>query len=90
MRKIKFVLLLFVVLATFTSCTDNQSVKGWGGTADFEMPAGQKLINVTWKNNELWYLTREMTDKDSCESYKFQEKSSWGIMEGTYLIKETR
>jgi hypothetical protein len=31
-----------------------------------------------------------MTADDKVETYKFQEKSSWGVLEGTYTIKEVR
>lgn len=82
---------LFAILAiTFASCTQNERAKNFGGTATINLPAGQKLINVTWKNDELWYLTRPMNSSDSAETYTFKEESSYGIMEGTVILKETK
>jgi len=84
MRKIA----LFAIAAiTFSSCTQNEMAKNYGGSIDLNLPAGQKLVNITWKDNEIWYLSRPMTSKDSVETYSFQEKSSFGIQEGTITIK---
>jgi len=43
---------------------------------------------VTWKESEIWILTRDMREDDSVETYDFSEKSSWGILEGRVTIKE--
>jgi len=87
MKKVILAIMLGVMV---TSCTENNRVKNWGGDGTLTLPKGQKLINVTWKENQVWYLTREMTSQDSCQIYKFHEESSWGVMEGTYTIIETK
>ena len=74
----------------FNSCTQNQRAKSFGGKAEIALPANQKLINATWKDDNLWYLTRPMTEVDSAVTYTFQEESSFGIMEGTYIIRERK
>lgn len=79
---------LFALL--LTSCTENQRVKSWGGTGSYSIEKGQKVVNVTWKNEELWILTRTMHADESAETYKFNEKSSYGMIEGTYIISETK
>jgi hypothetical protein len=94
-KSIGGILFLSCILTTFvligiTSCTKNQRVKRFGGTATIELPAGQKLVHCTWKDSNLWYLTRPMGANDSVEIYTFQEKSNFGMIEGTYKIKETR
>ncbi len=86
---IKF-LLAVAIMATLVSCTENSRVKNWGGTGTINLPKGRKLINITWKENEVWYLTRPMTESDSVETYQFTEESSWGAVEGTYNIIETK
>jgi hypothetical protein len=86
----KKILIIAVMSLMFVSCTENGRVKNWGGTATLNLPKGQKLLNVTWKESELWYLSRPMTATDSAETYNFQEKSSWDMMEGTYIIKEEK
>lgn len=82
--------IIALVALTFTSCTQNEMAKNYGGSMVMELPAGQKLINLTWKNDEIWYLSRQMETIDSAEVYTFQEKSSYGIQEGTITIKESK
>ncbi len=84
---------IFVLIATsliFNSCTENTRVKHWGGEGNINLPAGRKLMTVTWKENQIWYLTRPMNSNDSAETYQFHEESSWGMIEGTYNIIETK
>ena len=90
--KMKFSILTLVVLllvVSLASCTDNSRAKSWGGEAHIILPPGQKLVNATWKDDELWYLTRLMKEDETPENYTFQEKSSWGMLEGTVTISET-
>ena len=87
MRKL---LLGLVVGIGLISCTENSRVKTFGGTGDINLPKGQKLVNVTWKNEQIWYLKRPFHDNENEETYRFQEESSWGVVEGTYYIHETR
>lgn len=83
----KYILLAFLSLILF-GCTENQRVKTFGGSASLKLPSGQKLINATWKQDNLWILTRPMTELDSCQTYTFLESSSFGILEGSYTIIE--
>jgi hypothetical protein len=78
------------VIAMLGSCTENSRVKNWGGEGTINLPKGRKLVTVTWKGEQIWYLTRSMNSSDVAETYKFQEESSWGVMEGTYNIVETK
>jgi hypothetical protein len=78
------------VIAMLGSCTENNRVKNWGGEGTINLPKGRKLVNVTWKETQVWYLTRPMDSNDVAETYLFQEESSWGVMEGTYNIVETK
>lgn len=86
----KKLLLLWLFSCSLDACTDNQSAKNYGGTAEVTLPAGEKLITATWKDDDLWYLTRPMLATDSAVTYTFKEKSSFGMMEGTYIIHETK
>jgi hypothetical protein len=83
-------LFLGLGLILMASCTENQLAKGWGGTATVELPVGEKLIEATWKDEQLWYLTRPMREDESPETFKFQEKSSYGVVEGTVIFKESK
>jgi hypothetical protein len=70
------------------SYTENEMVKNFGGEGDLHLPAGNKLVNVTWKESQIWYLTRPMTSTDEAVTYTFKEQSGWGVIEGTYFIHE--
>jgi len=86
----KKLLLAIGVIAMLGSCTENSRVKNFGGEGTINLPKGRKLVNVTWKETQVWYLTRPMNSTDVAETYQFQEESSWGVMEGTYNIVETK
>jgi hypothetical protein len=77
-------------ILSLAACTQNERAKSFGGTATIDLPKGQKLVTVTWKEKEIWYLTRPMSATDSAESYTFQEESSYGVMEGTVILKESK
>lgn len=84
------ILFSLIIALTFSACTENQRAKSFGGKAVIELPKGKKLINATWKDDNLWYLTRNMNKNDIPEEYIFSEKSSFGMMEGVYVIKEIK
>jgi hypothetical protein len=81
-------LIAFAALA-LSSCTENMKVKSFGGTSTIEIPADQKFVLATWKDENLWITTKKRSAADSVKSeYNFAEKSSLGVMEGTYIIIE--
>lgn len=93
MKRSKLLLPMFVVLMTTvflsTSCTDNQRARSWGGNMTINLEQGQKLVNVTWKDEDMWILTRPMKPGETPETYRFVEESTWGIMEGSATIIES-
>ena len=88
MKRIIILVALAASTLTFNGCTDNQAVKGWGGTMTIDLPPGQKLVNVTWKQAQLWYLTRPAKAGETPETLTFKEKSNYGMIEGTVIFKE--
>lgn len=83
-------LLVLLLAITITSCTQNQKAKSYGGTAEIEVPAGVKVLNVTWKEDNFWYLSRPMRADEKPDTLRFTEKSSYGVWEGTYILYEKR
>lgn len=75
---------------SFTSCTEQSRIRNFGGAGDINLEPNQKLVMATWKNNDLWFLTRSMTGNDSAENYSFSESSSVGVFEGTIFIHEVK
>lgn len=86
----KLFILAIIAGLGLASCTENERAKSFGGTATINLPTGQKLVNVTWKDTQLWYLTRQMKPNDSAETYEFKEESNFGIIEGTVKLVETK
>lgn len=83
-------LLILSIFILLSSCTENSWIKNWGGEGQIQLPQGKKLVNVTWKGDEVWYLVRDMKQDEFPEKYEFHEKSSFGMLEGTYIIVESR
>lgn len=88
MKTLKIIVLL-VVIGLGCSCTQNIRAKHWGGKATEVLPSGQKLVTVTWKDADLWILTRPMKSGESAETYNFKESSTWGVLNGTVTIIES-
>lgn len=84
------VLVLFLVIMIAPSCSEQGKTRGYGGTMDLELEPNDKLMEITWKDDSLWILTKAMTEDDVAENYKFYEKSSLGVVEGCVNIKEKK
>jgi hypothetical protein len=87
MKKI-FTILLILFIAM--SCTENIRVRTFGGSGEIKLPQGQKLVNATWKEADMWILTKPMVETDKAETYSFSESSSFGIWQGTYKLIESK
>jgi len=86
MRYFKFIALaLFIV-----GCTQNQLARSFGGTAKIQLPCNVKLVTATWKQDNLWYLTRQMENGEKASTYQFHEDSSFGLIQGDVIITECR
>lgn len=85
-----FIFSFFVVMMILTSCTQNQRAKNFGGKAEIVLPKGKKLVMATWKDDNLWYLTRDMRPEENAEVYQFAEESSFGFLNGNYTITEQK
>jgi len=82
------VILLGCISITATNC--NWVAKEAGGTITVHVGKGQKLVNATWKESNLWILTRDMKPEETSEKYTFQEYSNFGILEGTVILEESK
>lgn len=88
MKKIFASILLVSILLLF-GCSQMMAKK-FGGDYTLELPKGEKLVNITWKKDNLWYLTVPMEDDYEPQIYKFQVDTLWGVFEGTVTIVESR
>lgn len=80
--------ILLLALVSTLGCTEQVRAKSFGGTLRTDLPADRKLVNVTWKEANMWVLTRPMRPEERAESYEFRESSSFGMMQGTIVITE--
>jgi hypothetical protein len=55
-----------------------------------ELDPGQKLVNATWKEANLWYLTEPMESGYVPKTKVFKEDSRFGVMEGKVIFHEKR
>lgn len=85
-KRIIYALLLLCLL--LSGCTEQTITRNLGGTMTLDLKPGQKLEEITWKDDQLWYLTRPMKEDEEPETHTFQESSEWGIIEGTVIIIE--
>lgn len=93
MKKIKkcfitSVIALALSTTLFSSC--QTATKNWGGDMTINLGPNQKLEEITWKDDSLWYLTRPMTEDDIAETHTFQQQTDFGVFEGTVTIIETK
>lgn len=87
-----------VSILSLASC-DNYKAKHLGGTMTVELEKDQKLVTCSWKggtqsgstslqSTSLWILTRTRKEGEQAETYKYSEKSTMGVLEGTVVIQE--
>ncbi len=84
--------LSLIIIATLaaTGCTENQRARTFGGTANTQLPSGVKLVTATWKDDDLWLLTRIMRADEKPETYALTEQSSFGVIQGKVIIVESK
>lgn len=88
MRKVLFVLM--IILFTMISCTEQSVTRRFGGTIRIDLPKGEKLINATWKETDLFYLTEPMDSDYIPKTKTFRESSSFGVFESEVLFIESK
>lgn len=90
MKKRIIAIVSTIMFVMFLSGCEQYATKHLGGNMTVHLESNTKLVNVTWKDNNLWFLVKPMTDNDIAETYYFQEDSELGILEGTVTIIETK
>lgn len=86
----KKLILIIIALICMCSCTEQIRTRQFGGKMEIRLPAGQELMEATWKDDDLFYLTRPMAPDYVPVTKTFQESSSWGVMESTVYFIETQ
>ena len=78
----------FITCGFVLGCTENQRARQFGGTGHVEVKPGHKIVGATWKNTDLWVLTRPVRPGEEPETLSLREFSSWGAIEGEMLLRE--
>ena len=86
MKKIIGILLMFLCL---TSC-DQSITRTIGGTTKIELEPGEKLLECTWKGDDIWYLVEPMDSDYIPKTKTFKESSRIGVLEGKVIFYEKR
>lgn len=89
-KHITFIILVMIMGSFVTSCTENSRAKNFGGTATINVPCGMMVGNITWKDANLWYSYIPMPEGYAPVTHTFQEESSFGVMQGTYQLVESK
>ena len=80
-KRIAVVLTAIIMsVACLTGC--QSATKNYGGKTTVKLEPNQKLEEITWKDDSLWYLTRPMTDDDVAETHTFRQQRG-EIVKGT-------
>jgi hypothetical protein len=89
--KLKFLTIgLVLILSSLSSCTDNIRAKAFGGNMTINVPAGNKVTNITWKEGDLWYSFRPFQEGEVPVTQSFIEESTWGVLEGQVTFIESK
>ena len=51
----KIIILLLTISICLCSCTEQERTRIYGGEMTINLPAGQELMMVTWKDNDLFF-----------------------------------
>jgi hypothetical protein len=82
------VISLSAIAICLTGCTENERAKSFGGTMTVNAPAGKTVVNMTWKEAELWVQYRDRRPDEKPTTHTFKEYSSFGMVQGTVIVNE--
>lgn len=89
MKKIKLFVAIIILVLFMCGCKQTIS-RNYGGTTEIELEPGKKLVEVTWKNSDLWYLVEPMEPNYVPKTKEFIESSNYGILEGKVIFYESK
>lgn len=70
---------------------DNQAItKTMGGTTTVILEPNRKLVSLSWKDNNLWVLSRNMEPRETPDTYHYDERSRFGVLEGRVIVIESK
>lgn len=85
----KKIIVLPIIAAMIGGC-DQFTARNLGGTDTVELDKNQRLVEITWKDQNLWILTEPMDSDYIPQTKTFYENSLIGVMQGKIIIKESK
>jgi len=85
----KKIILLALTALMMAGCEQYVS-RTAGGTITIKIEPGQKLLEATWKESDLWYLTEPMDSDYKPKTKVFQENSLFGVLNGKVIFVESK
>ena len=85
----KKILLIAFTMFCLCSC-DQYFTRKLGGTTTVNLNPGEKLVEATWKDGDLWYLVEPMDSNYKPKIKTFKESSMYGVCEGQVVFIEKR
>jgi hypothetical protein len=80
------ILCIMAIALSIEGC--HYTTRNLGGEMTVELEPGQKLEEITWKEDSLWILSRPMRDDEVPETHTFYEDAEWGVLEGKITVIE--
>lgn len=90
MQEMRKKVIVVAVLCSILLLGCQTMARDMGGTVEIQLEPNQKLEEITWNEDSLWYLTRPMTKDDVAETHVFRESSKFGALEGKVIIVESK
>ena len=91
---ISIIVVIFIFCAFMMGATgifDQTATRAFGGSMEIRLEPNVKLDEITWKDDaSLWYLTRPMDEDEEAVTHTFQQKSEFGVFNGTVTIIESK
>lgn len=90
MRKLVIAAALLMMMLSQTGCTDNTMVRHYGFTKTVALPNGVELLQASWYEDGLWYLTAPMDSGYVPKNKTLTEMSKLGLIEGEVVFIESK
>lgn len=76
--------LLFVL-----ACEETELAKSYSGTLIIDLPCEQKLFDMDWNNDAVWYATKKFNAFDVPETYTYVARAEFEMLNATVMFKES-
>lgn len=86
----KKIFLMLVLVLSFVSCTRQQRARHLGGDVSIFLDPGYKLVEATWKDENLWVLIEPMDSSYIPKVKIFKEYSDFGVLQGSINFVEKK